>query len=293
MSDQQQTGIGVILDLEELFLSREFGRRPVRAVSSAPAAVASEPAQLEQVFLSEVFGHPEVLAAATPVVTLAAPALSGRPALVLLQGGGEGRTGHESARARTIAAVSGVAAAALAVAGLASSTGHGPSRPGVTAQAQGVPSGNGVHAPDGASQPGPAGTGVLPSPSSVGTSGGGGTVARFTSFSTPSGAAQAVGGNGAATPPAALAPPGSAPAPGSPPGSGSGGSGGSMLAPALTVVGNEVTSVGSSISATSGGVGQALPVPSVLQAVGTGAASAMNNSGGSTPPTILAGALKE
>jgi hypothetical protein len=290
MSDQQETGIGVILDLEELFLSREFGRRPVRAVSSAPAAVASEPAQLEQVFLSEVFGHPEVLAVATPVVTSAGPALSGRPALVLLEGGGEGRTGHESARARTIAAVSGVAAAALAVAGLASGTGQVAGRPSVTAQAQGAPSGNGVPAP-GASQPGPAGAAVVPSPSSVGTSGGGGTVARFTSFSTPAGAAQGASGNGTATPSAAPAPPGSAPAPpgsapapGSPPGSGSGGG---MLAPALTVVGNEVTNVGSSVTATSGDVGQALPVPSALQAVGTVAPSAMNNLGGGTPPTIL------
>jgi len=40
LSDQQETGIGVTLDLEELFLSREFGRRPVRTISSAPASVA-------------------------------------------------------------------------------------------------------------------------------------------------------------------------------------------------------------------------------------------------------------
>jgi hypothetical protein len=292
MSDQQKTGIGVILDLEELFLSREFGRRPVRAVSSAPAAVASEPAQLEQVFLSEVFGHPEVLAVATPVVPLAAPGLPGRPALVLIQGAGEGRTAHESARARTIAAVSGVAAAALAVAGLTSGTGQGPARPSVTAQAQGVPSGNGVPAPGGTPQPGPIGAAVLPSPSSVGTSAGGGTVARFTSFSTPVGAEQAASGNGAAAPPAGGVPipPGSAPAPGSPPG---GGGGGSMLAPDLTAVGSEVTSVGSSVTTTSGDVGQALPTPSVLQAVGTVGTSATNNSGGGSPPTILAGALKE
>jgi hypothetical protein len=58
-------------------------------------------------------------------------------------------------------------------------------------------------------------------------------------------------------------------------------------------VGNEVTSVGSNVTATSGDVAQALPVSSVLQAVGTVATSAMNNLGGGTPPTILAGALKE
>jgi hypothetical protein len=66
-----------------------------------------------------------------------------------------------------------------------------------------------------------------------------------------------------------------------------------MLTPALTVVGNEVTSVGSSVTATSGDLGQALPVPSVLQAVGTVATSTMNNLGGGTPPTILAGASKQ
>jgi hypothetical protein len=47
------------------------------------------------------------------------------------------------------------------------------------------------------------------------------------------------------------------------------------------------------VTATSGDVAQALPVSSVLQAVGTVATSAMNNLGGGTPPTILAGALKE
>jgi hypothetical protein len=65
-----------------------------------------------------------------------------------------------------------------------------------------------------------------------------------------------------------------------------------MLTPALTAVGTEVTSVGSSVTATSGGLGQALPVSSVLQAVGTVATSAKNNVGGGTPPTILASASK-
>jgi hypothetical protein len=293
LSDQQETGIGVILDLEELFLSREFGRRPVRAVSSAPAAVASEPVQLEQVLLSEFLGHPEALAVAAAASTLVAPAPTGRPALVLLKGGGEGTTGPESARVRTLAAVSGVAAAALAVAGLTSGTGQGPGRPGVTEQAQSARPGHGVPAPapGGASSPGPAGSAVAPSPSGTGTSGGGGTVAQFTSFSTPAAAVpQAASGSGAVVPAAAPAPPGAAPAPDSPPGSAGGGS---VLTPALTVVGNEVTTVGSNVTATSGDVAQALPVSSVLQAVGTVATSAMNNLGGGTPPTILAGALKE
>ena len=96
MSDQQQTGPGAILDLEELFLSREFGRRPARSVWTASAAVESEPAHLEQVFLSEVFGHPEVVAGATQAVAVAAPAAPARPTLVLLRGDGEGSGEHDS-----------------------------------------------------------------------------------------------------------------------------------------------------------------------------------------------------
>ena len=132
---------GVVPDLEEVFLSREFGRWPARSFPIAPATVASEPAQLEQVFLSDVFGHPEVVAAAGRVVEESAPALSGRPTLVLLRGGGGGEraTARDTTHHRAIAAVSGVAAAALAVAGLASGTGQGPGRAPVTEQAQGAP----------------------------------------------------------------------------------------------------------------------------------------------------------
>ena len=65
-----------------------------------------------------------------------------------------------------------------------------------------------------------------------------------------------------------------------------------MLTPALNVVGNEVSSVGSSVSSTAGDVSQALPVASVIQAVGSVATSAANNLGGGTPPNIL-GVLKQ
>ena len=60
-----------------------------------------------------------------------------------------------------------------------------------------------------------------------------------------------------------------------------------MLTPVLTVVGNEVSSVGSSVTATSGTLGQALPVASVVQALGTVTTSASNNVGGGSPPNIL------
>jgi hypothetical protein len=66
-----------------------------------------------------------------------------------------------------------------------------------------------------------------------------------------------------------------------------------VLTPALNVVGNEVSSVGSSVSTTTGDVSQALPVASVIQSVGTVATAAVNNLGGGTPPTILAGGLQQ
>ena len=298
MSDQQATGTGVVLDLEELFLSREFGRGPARLISTAPVTVASEPAQLEQVFLSDVFGRPEVVAAATRVVEESAPALSGQPTLVLLRGGGAGATQPHH---RAIAAVSGAAAAALAVAGLATGTGQGPGgRAPVTEQAQGAPNKTQTGS-RGGSQPGPAGPTVLANPSSTGTpvsSGGGGTSAALTSYRAPVGAGSPQGstvggagaGAGAATPPATPAPGGGGSTPGTPP-SGTGG-GDSVLAPALSVVGNEVSSVGSSVSSTSGDVSQALPVASAIQAVGSVATSAVNNLGGGTPPNIL-GALEQ
>ena len=67
MSDQQETG--AVTSLEEVFLSREFGRSPSRGISSiGQAHEVAEPPELEQVFLSEEFGHPEAITAATPGV---------------------------------------------------------------------------------------------------------------------------------------------------------------------------------------------------------------------------------
>jgi hypothetical protein len=298
MSDQQETAAGVILDLEELFLSREFGRRPMHRTSPALAAVESAPAQLEQVFLSEVFGHPEVVAAATRVVEESAPAVSGRSGLVLLKGGGEGAVERDNNHYRAIAAVSGVAAAALAVAALNSGTAPGPGRPPTTEQAQGVPL-TGTPG-SGASSPGPAGPVAQLSPPVSGTPGatsgtsGGATFAQLTSVATPAAAPipQGTAGVGAATSaPAPTAP--TTPSGGSSPGTPTGGGGGSTLAPAVQVIGNEVSSVGSAVTTTSGDLGQALPMSSVTSAPGTLATSAVNNLGGGSPPQILASALKQ
>jgi hypothetical protein len=290
VSDQQATGIGVVLDLEELFRSREFGRRPARLVPAAPATVASEPAQLEQVLLADVFGRPNAVAAAVRVLEESAPALSGQPTLVLLSGGGEAAPGRDTTHPqhRAIAAVSGVAAAALAMAGVASGPGQGPGRAPVTQQAQGAPNPSRTGS-GGGSQLGPVGPTVLPNPSNTGTPGtsvapgGGGTNAALTAYTTPvaAGSPQGSTGGGAAPPPAAPAPGGGGSSPGTPPGNGGGGS---MLTPALNVAGNEVSGAGSSASSTAGDVSQA--------AVRPVATSAVNNLGGGTPPNI-AGALNQ
>jgi hypothetical protein len=288
MSDQQQTGTGVILDLEEVFGSREFGRCRAHRVPFTVETVESQPAQLEQVFLSEFFGHPEAFAEP-------APAVSDRPILVLLRGGGEGGIERDATR-RAIAAVSGVAAAALVVAGMTAGTGHGPGRPTVTEQAQAALPNQGTPGPAGGAQRGSTGSAApagLSAAATPGTSAPGATFAQLTSFS-PSPAAQippGANGSGApAPPPAAPTGSGGGTPPGTPPGSGSGS--GSTLAPALTVIGNEVSSVGSAATATSGDLGQALPVSSTTSAVGVVVTSAMDDLGGGTPPNILAGALK-
>ncbi len=297
MSDQQQTGTGVtgvILDLEEVFGSREFGRCRAHRVPFTVERVESRPAQLEQVFLSELFGHPEAFAEP-------APAVSGRPILVLLRGGGEGGIERDATR-RAIAAVSGVAAAALVVAGMTAGTGQGPGRPTVTEQAQGALPNQGTPGPAGGAQRGATGSaapaslpGAGTSAAIQGTSGPGAPFAQLTSFS-PSPAAQipqgANGGGAAAPPPGAPTGPGGGTTPGTPPSSGSGSGSGSTLAPALTVIGNEVSSVGSAATATSGDLGQTLPVSSTTSALGVVVTSAMDDLGGGTPPNILAGALK-
>jgi hypothetical protein len=304
MSDQLETSASVTLDLEELFLSGEFGRRMPRPSLSAAATVESEPVQLEHVFRSDVFGHPEVVAAATRIVEESAAADSARPVLVLLQGGGEARrhVEHDTTRYRAIAAVSGVAAAALAVAGLAPGTDQGPGRPPVTEQALGTPPGHGTRSPGG-SHSGPNATVGPAATGTAGASAGEGTFGQLASFSTPVATAVPRGatGGGATTPPSpsslsGLPSPGTAPSGGAGGGAGAGsGAGGSsgMLTPALNVVGNEVTSVGSSVTSTSGDVSQALPLTPVVQALTTVATSAVNNLGGGSPPVILASGPKQ
>ncbi len=61
MSDQRRAGD--VVTLEEIFGSRDFGRRPTRWDSAPVATVEpADPPHLEQLFLSDLFGHPEAIA---------------------------------------------------------------------------------------------------------------------------------------------------------------------------------------------------------------------------------------
>lgn len=276
MSDQQETGGDT--SLEEVFLSREFGRASSREISSSTRAEEpAKPAQLEEVFLSEAFGHPEAVTAATPKV---APV-----PLAVLAGGGEAAAGErerDTTRYRAIAAVSGVAAAALVVAGIA--VGSGPSSKAPTQSAQGKPPGGSTTGPTGgapgsAPTPAPASSGGAP----AGASGTGTPASSFASGSgTGTGAAQLASETTPASPTVVVeVPPGTTvqvvtPAPpggsggsggsgGTPPGTSTGG--GSVLTPVLVVVGDTVATVGTTVTVASNGLGTALPPVSPVTGV--------------------------
>jgi hypothetical protein len=264
MSDQRRTG--AVISLEEIFTSRDFGRRPARwDIPPVSTVEASDPPLLEQVFLSELFGHPE--AVVTPSLRDAAPITSsaGRPTLVLLSGRGDAERDLMRYRG-AIGAVSGVAAAALVVAGM---TGTGSRSEQPTVSAQGNPPGHGGSG-GGGSFPGPGGvatqpgtTGPAPGSSPAATGGAGAApIAHFASSTptTPATAAVVVGESAPApaaaapTPPApggGTTPPGPAPAPG-----------GSVLTPVFVAAGTTVASVGSTVTAASNDLAHVVPAAS-------------------------------
>jgi hypothetical protein len=253
MSDQQRTG--AVTSLEEVFLSREFGRLPSRGISSTGGSQQElgNPPQLEQVFLAREFGHPEAVTVTRPVLVASSPALAALP----------GRAERDSTRYRAIAAVSGVAAAALVVVGIAAGTGPPAKHPTLSAQG---PHGSSPAGPTGGS---PKGNTTQPGPSAVGpgataASGSGASVAQLTSATTPAGPQVVV-----EVPPGepvdvvtSSPPPPSTGSGGTPPPATSGG--GSILTPVLVVVGDTVSTVGSTVTATSADLGHALPAASPL-----------------------------
>jgi translation initiation factor IF-2 len=267
MSDQRRTG--AVISLEEIFRSREFGRRPARWDAAPVTTVeAADPPQLEEVFLSELFGHPEAIAAAAPSHIGRTGAPVERPTLVLLRGGED--TERDVTRYRgAIGAVSGVAAAALVVAGMSSAPGSRSEQPTISALGEhpghgSAPGGGGQRpAPGGAAtQPNAPGAGANTGPVSAATGGssGAGPMAQLVAATTPATPAVTV----TAPPPAPVevvppppAPGGGTPAPGPSPGGG-----GSVLTPAFAAVGNTVSTVGATVTAASNDLAHAVPAAS-------------------------------
>jgi hypothetical protein len=264
MSDQRRAD--AVISLEEIFRSREFGRRPTRWESAPVATVeVTEPPQLEQVFLSELFGHSEALFA-TPSsgVTPITPSTE-RPMLVVLPGGGDAERDLWRYRG-AIGAVSGVAAAALVVAGMTSGTGSHSERP--TVSAEGKPPGHATP-PSGGAVPGPAAVATPPTASGQATgqpppATGGAPISQLTSATTPATPTVVVQVPPPTpvgvppTPPASPPPPGGGTPPSGPAPSGTGG----VLTPLVVTAGNTVSAVGSTVTAASNDLAQAVPAVS-------------------------------
>lgn len=255
MSEEQSTD--AVVSLEEVFRSRDFGRRPSRWGTSTFVTVdPADPPQLEHVFLSELFGHPEAIARTGTTTATTGTTPAERPTLVLLAG--RGSSERDLTRYRgAIGAVSGVAAAAFVVASLSTGTGQQPGQP--TISAQGPPPGHGAPSPGGSGQPGgvvtepsTSGGGTNTSPFVTAISGGGATVAQLASLRTPPPqpvVAQVPPPSEVAPPP----PPEVVPPPPPPPG------GGGVLKPVLSAVGNTVSAVGSTVTKASNALGSAVP----------------------------------
>lgn len=270
MSDQQEAGAAVT-SLEEVFLSREFGRAasPGIYVVGEPGE-ALDPLQLEEVFLSSAFGRPQPAARPPRIVPL-------REVPV-----GVALSERETVRYRAIAAVSGVAAAALAIAGITSGTGQS-ARPTVSARGPGPGShpsdqnGGRPGALSGATPGVPAAT--VPA-TAVAATEGSGTVPSGSEvvLEVPPGTSVAV------VPASPQAPSGAgggagAPAPGSSTAPGPTGGGGSVLSPVLVLVGNTAVTVGTTVTTASEQLGTALPVVSPVTGVLAGLGATVANFG--------------
>jgi hypothetical protein len=276
MSDQRRAGD--VISLEEIFQSREFGRRPTQYDGPPVATVEStDPPLLEQVFLSELFGHPEALAVTAAPSLLPTDPLVTAPTLVLLSGRGDAERDFTRARG-AIGAVSGVAAAALVVAGMTSGTGSPSGQP--TVSAEGHHPGHVSPPGDGSSLPGSGGVATSPSgpvpfvgqpPVATGGSAGRTQAAQLASATTPASPALVVEMPPPATVSVAPSPP--APGGGTAPSGTSPGGGGSVLTPVLATVGNTVSTVGSTVTAASNDLALAVPAASpvtgLLSNVGT------------------------
>jgi hypothetical protein len=270
MSDQEEAG--VIYSLEEVFLSREFGRAPLRRarVTGGTEELADTP-ELEQVFLSETFGKPQAVPALRAVPREPEPVPDHAPGTLPF-------VPRESTRHRAVAAVSGVAAAALVVAGVASGNGQ-PGRPVVSAQGQRVS----PRAEGGSSGP------TLVAPRTGGSRPAADAVAPCGGNIAPNATTVAETGRSGSAPPVTLrAPPGTAvtaaPSPAAPSGGSAGSTGGGAgagapaptgpaagnpLAPVTVVVNNTGTTVTNAADQLGDAVPGLAPVTGALGNVGS------------------------
>jgi len=256
--------------LEDLFLSREFGRHetthapgPHREFERSHSAKAEVAVPLEEVFLAREFGQ---AGAAAPEDVLFAPEARRplTPLSLLSAPGGHDTTTHLR-RNRVIATASGVAAAVLIAIGLVTNVGkvRGGSGPQEAIQTTPVPT-------SGITPLTPTSGG--PSPSVVTTPGGVGTVnARFAGVTITGPTGGVVTSSSGST--------GSS-------GNGSGGTGGTgtgsgtpptapsgtILTPVVSLVGHVVVATGTTVAGASTGLGTTLPpiqpVTNVLGSVG-------------------------
>jgi hypothetical protein len=276
---------GAIIGLEEIFRSKEFGRRPsARAVGAAAATVEMiDPPQLEEIFLSELFGHPEAIAPPGQLTPTSANTSADRPVLVLLSGGED--AGRDFTRYRgAIGAVSGVAAAALVVAGMTSGTGSQSGRP--TISAQGTHPGHGSAPGSGSPLPGGPGDAELPNASGpttgqapVAGSAGGAPFAQLAAASAPVPVPAEVV---VAVPPLApieVVPPPLPPGGGTSPSGTSPGGGGGALAPVFVTVGTTVSTVGAAVTATTNDLAHAVPAASPVTGLLTNVGATVTNLG--------------
>ncbi len=255
-----------ISNLEELFLSREFGHSEEiegptwldelwLAAAFDPGAL-TEPGPLEEVFLSRDFGHP---LAEDDEETPVGPDGPGATVLAFTPRDG-------SARQRAVAALSGVAATVLVVAGVASGSGH-PNSPSVTqAQAPAAAGHRSDSAPASSAPSALPSTTPTPSANDLGSQP---AVLTSATVSVPQLAVAAQPGTPVTVAPTAPATgtggapaPAPAPTPAPPPPTTT-----DPLNAVLVVAGNTVATAGTTVTTTASQVGAAVPPASSLTSV--------------------------
>ena len=282
MSDEQEAV--VITDLEEVFLSREFGRAPAHRIAVGGTAESLDERSTSTDSRREVRARLRAL-----------------PSPEASNGAAGAAVPRGNLQHRAIAAVSGVAAAALVVAGLVSGGSH-PAHQDVSAQGKDASAGS----PQGSVATAPSSSALIPVSSgptagTVGTTGApattvadvtrtgspppvtvevpaGTTVTVVTSPPATGGTSTTTGGSTGGTGGTGGTGTGGSPAPTPPPTTTGTGD---PLAPVIVTVGNTVTTVGSTVTSTVSQLASAVPalspVTSLLAGTSTTVTSAVKS----------------